>query len=75
VRLVACRDGADVTVELLGSLAADRPADRWQAVRVRGEDRQVWCGPPHDAPATEVVGFVEALLVLGADHLAYPRLG
>jgi hypothetical protein len=75
VRLIACRDGAAVTVELLASLAPERPADRWHAVRVRGEDRQVWCGPPHDAPTTEVVRFVEALLAVRAGGLPYPRVG
>ena len=72
VRLVVCRESQDVAVEVL---ASERPADRWQAVRVRGEDRQVWLGPPHDAPPGEVVTFVEALLEPRADDVPYPSLG
>jgi len=63
VRLVVCRRaGADVSVELLATPAAEPVPDRWHAVRVRGPDRQVWQGPRHDAPAAEVAALVEALL-------------
>lgn len=75
VRLVVCREGADVAVEVLAALAGERPAGRWQAVRVRGEDRQVWLGPPHDARPGEVARFVEALLDPHADDVRYRRLG
>ena len=74
VRLVACREDGDVTVELLASLAAGPAVDRWDAVQVRGDDRRVWQGPGHDAPAWAVGAFVEALLA-GADQPPYPLLG
>jgi len=75
VRLVVCRERADVAVEVLATPAGERPAGRWQAVRVRAEDRQVWLGPPHAAPPGETAAFVEALLTTHADDLPYPRLG
>jgi hypothetical protein len=75
IRLVACRDGDEVAVELL-AWPADCPGpDHWNAVRVQGEDRQVWRGPLHDAPPGEVVRFVEVLLAGHAPRSPYPRLG
>lgn len=74
VRLVACRDG-DVTVELL-AVPADTPtSDRWHAVRVQGDERQVWEGPRRGAPPGEVVCFVEVLLVGGPAPVDYSLLG
>jgi hypothetical protein len=75
VRLVACQEGGDVTVELLASPPPERPADRWHAVQVRGQERQVWRGPAYDAPTTEVASFVQALLAAGASRERYVRLG
>ena len=80
VRLVICRPGEEVAVEevaveVLAALAGERPADRWQAVRVRGVERHVWLGPPHDDPLGDAVAFVEALLEPYADGLPYLRLG
>jgi hypothetical protein len=74
VRLVSCREDGEVVVELLAAFAVELPGDRWSAVRVRGEDRQVWQGPPHDAPPGEVVAFVEALLD-ETGRVPYPCLG
>jgi hypothetical protein len=75
VRLVVCREREEVAVEVLAAPAGEPPAARWHAVRVRGEDRHVWQGPPHDAPLGEAVAFVEALLAPHAGALRYPHLG
>jgi hypothetical protein len=75
VRLVACREGGAVTVELLASLAADPHPARWHAVRVRGPERLVWQGPDHDAPTTLVADFLQSLLEPGPVEVPYPRLG
>jgi hypothetical protein len=75
VRLVACREGGTISVELLGSLAADPLPARWHAVQVRGAERQVWQGPQHDAPVALVADFLESLLEPGPVRLPYPRLG
>jgi hypothetical protein len=74
VRLVACRKNGDLAVELLASTAGSPTPDHWHAVQVRGEDRQVWQGPPHDAPPCEVVDFVEALLAGRAPRVPYHLL-
>jgi hypothetical protein len=74
VRLVACREPGEVTVELLAAVAVDPAPSPWDAVQVRGEDRRVWQGPRHDAPVPDVVSFVEALLT-GAEQVPYLRLG
>jgi len=74
VRLVTRRADVGVVVELLASLAVEPLPDRWHAVRVRGEDRQVWQGPPHDAPPEEVAAFVEALLTCNG-RVPYPHVG
>jgi hypothetical protein len=75
VRLVTCRRGGAVTVELLASLADDPLPARWHAVRVRGSERQVWQGPDHDAPTVLVADFLESLLASGPVARPYPRLG
>jgi hypothetical protein len=69
VRLVACREGGDVAVELLASPAGDPAPDRWHAVQVHGEDRRVWEGPAHDAPRGEVIHFLQTLLAGGTPRL------
>ena len=69
VRLVTCRQGGDIAVELLVSPVGSPGTDRWHAVQVRGEDRQVWRGPPRDASAREVVVFMEELLAGGAPRV------
>jgi len=74
VRLVTCHEQGEVTVELLASLAVGPSADPRDAVQVRGEDRRVWQAPRHDAPAPDVVAFVQALLT-GAEQVPYLRLG
>lgn len=75
VRLVACRHSGDVAVELLAA-PDDCPCPaHWYAVRVCDAERQVWEGPPHEAPAGEVVAFVEALLAGHSAVVGYPRLG
>jgi hypothetical protein len=75
VRLVTCREGSAVTVELLASLAADPHPARWHAVQVRGAERQVFRGPDHDAPTALVADFLESLLEPGPVEVPYPRLG
>lgn len=74
VRLVACREG-DVAVELLAAPAGSPTPERWHAVRVRGEERQVWEGPRRGERPSEVVCFVEALLAGGAALVGYSLLG
>jgi len=74
-RVVACRQAGDVTVEVLASLAGDRPDDHWHAVRVSGVERSVWRGPHRGAPTASVTGFVESLLADAADRLPYSRIG
>ena len=74
VRLVSCRRDGDVVVELLAVFAVEPPDDRWHAVQVRGDDRQVWQGPKHDASPGEIVDFVEALLD-ATRRVLYPRVG
>jgi len=74
VRLVACQDRADVVVELLAELPEESPAEHWHAVRVDGQDRQVWRGPRRDAPTDQVVRFVAELTYDGA-MVPYPRIG
>jgi hypothetical protein len=77
VRLVACRDGEDLSVELLVSVVSEPTPDHWQAVRVRADLRHVWQGPRQGCPAAEVVRFVEALLSVPPDGAAdhYTVLG
>ena len=75
IRLVICGEGGDVVVELLASPAGSPTPGCWHAVRVLGEDRQVWQGPPHDAPPGAVLAFVEELLADRSPHVHYALLG
>lgn len=64
-------------VELLGGCGGLSCHDRWEAVRIADDGRAVWEGPRHDCTETDVIMFIEDLL-LGDDHdLArrYTRLG
>lgn len=67
----------ELAVELLCCLPGAAATPCWHAVRVGGERRQVWQGPPSDCPASEVVRFVADLLKGTDDELArrYVLLG
>lgn len=71
VRLQASRPGTTVTVELLGPVAAG-----WAAVRVDGDDRQVWRGAA-TLNAELLADFVADLLACpeAALEQRYLRLG
>jgi hypothetical protein len=62
VRVLVCRNGADLHVELLASLASEPAPAHWHAVRVRGNSRTVWQGPRYGSCPMEVVGFVDTML-------------
>jgi hypothetical protein len=62
VRLLVCRGGADLYVELLASLACEPAPTHWHAVRVRGDSREVWQGPRYGSSPIEVVNFVDTML-------------
>jgi hypothetical protein len=64
VRVQAWRDGGDVLVELLWCGADTPAANRLDAVRVRGEQRQVWRGPRCRCFPADAVRFLSALLLL-----------
>jgi hypothetical protein len=69
VRLLVRRRGAPVRVEVLGP-GPDLPAGHcWQAVRVRGGSRVVWCGPERRC-GSELLDFVADLLDADDEVLA-----
>lgn len=59
-----------VRVELLGPLAELLEPPCWQAVRVCGRQRAVWCGPPRPCDAGLLHGFVLDLIALPPSGLA-----
>jgi hypothetical protein len=73
--LVRCR-GTSASVEVLGPVSELPLGRRWQAVRVRGGARQVWCGPERGGSA-QLLDFVADLLERDDDELArrYRPLG
>ena len=62
VRVLVCRNGADLHVELLASLACEPAPAHWHAVRVRGNSRAVWQGPRYGSCPIEVASFVDTML-------------
>jgi hypothetical protein len=77
VRLVVCRNGDDLTVELLGELATEPVPAHWAAVRVQADRREVFQGPRYGSARAEVVDFVAALLTSRPEQAPVPctRLG
>lgn len=63
IRLQIWRDPAEITVELLWCGPIDPPPASLTAVRIQGEQRQVWCCPGADSTPAETVRFVSDLLL------------
>ena len=61
-RLVLCREGHPIEVELLLAHGPYAAARHWHAVRVTPLSRQVWQGPASDCGAEDLLRFVETLL-------------
>lgn len=62
IRVPGGRPGT--SVELLCCTAGDPQPPQWHAVRLTGDERTVWRGPTCDDELTDVLDFVEDLLVL-----------
>lgn len=62
VRLLAVPSRSDTTVELLCP-CPEGPDDAgpWAAVRIRDDERTVWCGPDRDCTAETLVRFIDDL--------------
>jgi hypothetical protein len=71
VRLLAVPTGSDTTVELLCP-CPEGPDDAgpWAAVRVRDDERTVWCGPDRGCPAETLVRFIDDLVRRADGELA-----
>lgn len=63
IRLQIWRDGTEIAVELLWCGPTDPPPATLKAVRIQGEQRQVWCTPGAADGAAGTVRFVSDLVL------------
>lgn len=71
IRLQVWQDAGAITVELLWCGPDEPPPAGLKAVRILGEQRQVWCSPNAHCTPAEMVRFVSDLLL--CDHAALRR--
>lgn len=76
IRLQVRGQDSSSLVEVLGPYSAIPDPDRWLAVRLSSGRRVVWSGPARESHRTDVIRFVEELLVGDEGHGAgcYRRL-
>ena len=76
VRLHVCGPQPCLEVEVLGPHEESPVGDRWAAVRVDGDERIVWAGPPRGCASRELFQFAVDLLLASVAELqvSYRRL-